>query len=233
MPFSRNASGSGKTASAGAQTIVGGAPVSSRVLSEALTLAPRLIAVDSGADTCLAAGHVPEAVVGDLDSISQAARIAFADRLHPIPEQDSTDFAKALRTFPAPLTLAVGFIGARSDHFLACLSALARIGERCVLLSETDCVTLCPRAIALDLAAGTRVSLWPLAPVRGTSAGLFWPIDGLELSPTGRVGTSNVATGPVRLTLDGPTALILPADCLRILVESLDAVSRPGGPVPL
>lgn len=215
------------------QTLVGGAPSSRRTLAEALTHAPRLIAADGGADACLAAGLVPEIVVGDLDSISDAARAAFADRLRHVPEQDSTDFGKALAALPAGLTLAVGFTSGRTDHFLACLSALARTRARCILLGDADCIALCPPHIALDLAPGTRVSLWPLGPARGRSTGLRWPLDGIALDPAGRVGTSNEATGPVALEMDGPCVLILPAESLPALIAALDAAPRPRDPAAL
>jgi len=216
------------------QTLVGGAPVSRATLDEALSHAPRLIAADGGADTALAYDLVPDVVVGDLDSISAAARAAFADRLVHIAEQDSTDFAKALRTCPASLTIGVGFIGARIDHFLANLTEIARNGPDCILLGEDDCLCLCPKTIALDLEPGTRVSLWPLGTVRGTSTGLRWPIDGIEMSPETRVGTSNEALGPVTLTLSGGSmVLILPAGALSVLVKSLDRAPRPRASAPL
>nr|WP_281494069.1 thiamine diphosphokinase [Jannaschia sp. S6380] len=209
--------------------MIGGAPVSTAVLDEALRHAPRLIAVDSGADTAIEAGRMPEAVIGDLDSVSAAARSALADRVTHIAEQDSTDFAKALRSFPAGLTIAVGFTGARVDHFLACLTELARSRGRCVLLDEVDCICIAPAHLDLDLSRGTRVSLWPLDTVRGRSRGLHWPIDGIAMSPLTRVGTSNRATGPVSLTLEqGTVALILPARALPILLESLEMASRGG-----
>lgn len=205
-----------------AQTLVGGAPVSIEILNKALILAPRLIAVDGGANMLLAAGMRPDAVVGDLDSISDAARAAFADRLHPIAEQDSTDFAKALRTFPAPLSLAVGFMGARHDHFLSCLTELARSGAPCVLLGEEECLCIAPPALTLDLAAGTRVSLWPLGAGAGRSAGLRWPLDGLDFGPVTRTGTSNAATGPVTLALEGgPWVLSLAAHALPAMMDAL------------
>lgn len=213
------------------QTLVGGAPVTRATLDRALARASRLVAVDGGADTLLDAKLRPDLVVGDFDSISDAARAAFADRLRHIPEQDSTDFAKALRTSPAPLTIAVGFVGARVDHFLACLSVLAYTLAPCLLLGEEDCVFIAPRDLALDVPPGTRVSLWPMGPVTGRGTGLRWPVDGISMAPDGRVGTSNEATGPVRLTFDGaPMAVIVPAAALD---EALRALAcPPRGPAP-
>lgn len=214
--------------------MLGAAPVDAQVLERALQLAPDLVAVDGGADAALAAGHRPGAVVGDFDSVAPATRTALADRLHRIAEQDSTDFAKALRSFPAGRTLAVGFTGARADHFLACLSELARSRAPCVLLDDADCICIAPARIALDLAPGTRVSLWPLDAVRARSTGLHWPLDGIALSPVGRVGTSNRATGPVTLAIEaGTAALILPAKTLPALLEALENASRGGAARPL
>jgi thiamine pyrophosphokinase len=205
-----------------AVTLVGGAPASVREIEISLTFAPRLVAVDGGADTLLAAGLGPELVVGDMDSLSGAARAAFGDRLHEISEQDSTDFAKALRTCPAPFAIGVGFVGARVDHFLACLTEMARGDATVVLLGPEDCVCIAPPHATFELARGARVSLWPLTRARGRSEGLRWPIDGLVLDPVGRAGTSNEATGPVTLAIDeGQVALILPAAEIGRLIEGL------------
>ena len=218
----------------GAQTLVGGAPVARATLAAARRIAPRLVAADGGADALLAAGLAPDLVVGDLDSISPAARAAFAARIVHVPEQDSTDFEKALRASPAPLTIAVGFLGARLDHALACLSALARDPAPCILLSETDCVFVAPPRLRLDLAAGTRVSLWPLGPATGRSEGLRWPIDGIAMAPAGRVGTSNAAEGPVAATFEGgPVAVILPAGALGAAIAALAGAPRGSGAPPL
>lgn len=189
--------------------------------------APRLVAADGGADTILAAGLTPESVIGDMDSISDGARAAFADKLHPIAEQNSTDFAKALRSTDAPFTLAVGFLGARVDHFLACLSELARTRAPVILLDGTDCICIAPPQLRLTMAPGARISLWPLARTTGRGTGLRWPIDGLVLDPVGRVGTSNEATGPVTLDIEGgPMAVILDANALDTLLDALQLAPR-------
>lgn len=213
---------------------MGGAPFAAATLAAAIRHAPRLVAADGGADALRAAGLVPDLVVGDLDSISPAARAAFADRILHVAEQDSTDFEKAMRASPAPFTIAVGFLGARIDHALACLSAMARDRVACVLLSEADCVFVSPPVLALDLARGTRVSLWPMGPATGRSAGLRWPIDGIAMAPDGRVGTSNAAEGPIHVRFDGgPVAVILPASALPAALAAVTAAPRGGGIPPL
>lgn len=187
-------------------------------LAAALAHAECVVAADGGADKALAAGIMPEAVIGDFDSLSARARREIPqERLHRIDEQDSTDFDKALRHVSAPLVIGLGFLGARVDHELAAMTVLARHADRrCILLGSEDLVMLCPPRLALNLPAGTRVSLFPLGPVTGRSTGLRWPLDGLEFAPALRGGTSNEAVGgPVEIATDQPLMLlILPLSCL-------------------
>ncbi|MDO5613853.1 MAG: thiamine diphosphokinase [Paracoccus sp. (in: a-proteobacteria)] len=201
-------------------TLIGGGLVDADALAAALALAPVVVAADSGADAALAAGLMPRAVIGDFDSISAAARAAIPpENLHHIAEQDSTDFAKCLMRIAAPFVIAVGFDGHRVDHTLAAMTVLARHPKPpCVILTAADAVALASPDLRLDLPAGTRVSLFPLAEVRGTSTGLRWPIDGLTLAPAGRIGTSNQASGPVRIRSTGPLLVILPAAHLPALL---------------
>ncbi|MBF9058229.1 thiamine diphosphokinase [Rhodobacterales bacterium HKCCSP123] len=217
-------------------TLLGGGALGEGDLSLSLSLAPRLVAADGGAATALAAGHMPEAVYGDMDSLADEARARIpADRVHAIPEQESTDFDKALRQIRAPVILAVGFTGARIDHELAVYHVLAaRAASRCIVLGAEDMILHAPPRLMLDLPRGTRLSIFPLAPVTGRSRGLEWQIDGLRLDPLGRIGTSNRSTGaPVELTFDGPGALlILPRTELRAVFDAVAGASvwsRPAG----
>ena len=188
--------------------------------------APIILAVDRGADRAAAHGFSPQAIFGDLDSLSSVdAWTARGVPVHRIPEQDSVDFEKALEAVEAPAALSLGFLGGRVDHELAVFNALVRHADRpVVLLGEEDCICCLPRSLSLDLPVGTRVSLFPMDEVTGLSSqGLEWPLDGLTLSPTGRVGTSNRATGPVQITCgDGACLLILPATQLEALLEGLN-----------
>ena len=218
-------------------TLVAGGPVRRSDLRLALSRAPVLIAADGGADRALALGARPEAVVGDLDSLSAAARAQLGALVHEVAEQETTDFDKALAAIRAPLVIALGAIGGRADHALAALSGLMRHsvagGGPVILLGPEDVIFAAPARLSLALRAGDRLSIYPLASVSGRSLGLDWPIDGLALDPMGRIGTSNrVSTDAVVLEFDGPGALlILPAARLDAVIRAL-CPARDGAPPP-
>ena len=214
--------------------LIGAGLASPKIIEEILAFAPFLVAADGGAASVLAAGYMPEAVFGDFDSLAPEVRDKLpTDRLHHVAEQESTDFEKALTRIDAPLILAVGFAGRRLDHELAVYNAIVRHAERaCIIVGPHDLVFAAPRRVALDLPLGTRLSLFPLAPVSGRSEGLEWPIAGLEFAPGGRVGTSNRVTGHVLLDFHAPGMLVilpravLPAAMAALAVEPAAAPAR-------
>ena len=204
--------------------LVGGGDVLPTEITRVLETVSAVVAADSGADVLMDMGIVPDAVIGDMDSISPKVRAALPDGVvHHIAEQDTTDFDKCLRNIAAPLVVALGFLGARLDHQLAVLTVLSRrADQRVMLIGQSDIVAICPPNLSLDLPAGTRVSLFPMGPVTGRSTGLRWPIDGIDFAPNGRVGTSNEALGPVTLHIDGPDMLImLPVEFEGVLRSAL------------
>ncbi|WP_306151218.1 thiamine diphosphokinase [Roseovarius sp. MMSF_3281] len=192
-------------------TLVGGAEISKKMLNRARSLGSLVVAADGGADAALENGVVPEAVIGDFDSLTDWARDQIPDNaLHLISEQDTTDFDKCLGNINAPLVIGVGFSGNRLDHQLAAYNTLVRHPDRpCLLLGVEELVFLCPPSIRLDLESGTPVSLFPMGAVEGLSDGLKHPIDGLNFAPDGRVGTSNTALGPVEVSVTSPKMLVI------------------------
>lgn len=204
-------------------TVVGGGAVSPVDLQVALTVAPTLVAADSGADRALALGQPPDWVIGDLDSISEAARRIIPEkRIAHIAEQDSTDFTKCLTRIAAPFVMAVGFSGIRLDHTLAALTTMASVTRPpVIMLASDDIVFLAPARMTLPLMPGTRVSLYPMGPARGVSTGLEWPIEGIDFAPGSRVGTSNAANGLVTLRVEGKMLVMLPRDTLATVMTAL------------
>jgi len=205
-------------------TLVGAGDPEAGDIRLLMSHAPDLVAADGGANACLSFGLTPIAAIGDFDSLDPATRERLPNmRFIHVAEQDSTDFDKSLTTIDAPFILATGFTAGRLDHTLAVMSALVQHRDTpVVVLGGDDVIFAAPERISLALPTGTRVSLFPMTAVRGQSTGLKWPIDGLTLEPNGRIGTSNVAEGPVTLSFDAPGCLIiLPRAALEPALHAL------------
>ena len=178
-------------------------------------------AADGGADAAARAGLKPVLVAGDFDSIS-SPQLFSGSRVVEVPDQDRTDFAKALDLIEAPLVIGLGLLGKRLDHTLAATNTLSRAGGRpVVLLDKRDAVLFSRGAVAMDLEPGDRVSVWPLQGQSfAGSKGLVWPLDGLHLEPAALTGTSNrVAEGDGRVEIvpsDGGSGYLVILDAGRV-----------------
>lgn len=201
-----------------AVALLGHAEVTSRNMQRLIDSGVPLICADGGAFTALEFGLVPECIIGDMDSFSGP----YGGQIIHITEQDTTDFEKCIYTVDAPLYMCFGFLGGRVDHGLTNLSVLARYPDKAVILiGDQDVCFCCPDHLDIDLPKGTRVSVFPMGPTKMQSTGLKWPLDGLDLSPTTRIATSNKASGTtVSLTKEqGDAVVILP-------IAHLDAVTQ-------
>ena len=120
-----------------------------------------------------------------------------------MPEQETTDFEKALYCTTAPVTIGLGMTGRRFDHTLAALDAVTRHGKDrvIILVDEADLAMALTGPFSFEVDPHERVSVHPLLPIRfKRSVGLKYPLDGLRLAPGERTGTSNEAVdGPFRI----------------------------------
>ena len=205
--------------------LVGGADLGPQDLNILQSYAPSFVGVDGGADHLLTAGIRPVAVIGDLDSISDGARLEYSDLLHHVCEQDTVDFEKAWRLVDAPIVFAVGFSGGRLDHTLAVLNVMGRFGGRRLILIGTEDVTaIVPRdGIVLNgLGTGSRLSLMPLATARVSATGIRWPVDDQVFDTLRFTSPSNEVVGPVvTLSAEGPVLLVLPRRSLDAMVKEM------------
>lgn len=205
--------------------LVGGADLGPQDLNILQSYAPSFVGVDGGADHLLTAGIRPVAVIGDLDSISDSARLEYSDLLHHVCEQDTVDFEKAWRLVDAPIVFAVGFSGGRLDHTLAVLNVMGRFGGRRLILIGTEDVTaIVPRdGIVLNgLGTGSRLSLMPLATARVSATGMRWPVDDQVFDTLRFTSPSNEVVGPVvTLSAEGPVLLVLPRRSLDAMVKAM------------
>ena len=168
------------------------------------------VGVDGGANRFLMLGLSPHVVTGDFDSLTSED----LDRLEargvtvvPTPDQDYTDFDKALAYVCYELGLTdiqvFGAVGGRLDHTYSVLSALIKYGRDSRLnirlvdsIGETFSISGEWTRSGEDL-IGRTLSLITLGPVSGiTTTGVRWPLTHESLAPGIRDGTLNEITEP-------------------------------------
>lgn len=184
----------------GILVIVGGGAVDEAVLRTLVEDGASVIAADGGADGCARAGIVPEAILGDMDSLENQDDWVTKTRIIEINEQLTTDFEKCLYSSDAPVTIALGMTGKRFDHTLAALDCVTRFARKrhIILVDEKDIALAVSGEFTFPIEVGDRVSVHPLGKVSfARSTGLEYPLDGLTLEQGVRTGTSNMATNSI------------------------------------
>jgi len=184
----------------GVLVIVGGGAVDEALLRALVEGGASVIAADGGADDCALAGIVPQAIIGDMDSLEDQDTWATKTRIIKIEEQLTTDFEKCLYSSKAPVTIALGMTGKRFDHTLAALDCVTRFARKrqIILVDEKDIALALSGEFTFPIEVGDRVSVHPLGKVSfARSTGLGYPLDGLTLEQGVRTGTSNFATNSI------------------------------------
>ena len=167
-----------------------------------------VVAADGGGRFLASAGIVPDVLVGDFDSLDEAAVAEVAAQgarivRHPV-RKDQTDgelaVDEALRAGADELVLA-GALGAL-DHVLGHLALLGRVEARgtparLVSPGMTVRVLVAPADVRLDAGRGTRVSLASLAgDALVTLSGLEYELDHGRLPGDTCLGLGNAVAGP-------------------------------------
>ena len=176
-----------------------------------LERADLVIAADGGAALLEAAGHVPDRLIGDLDSADPALvqRLVAAgtavERHDPAKDASDVELAveAALAAGSTEVVLLGAFGGSRIDHELANVLLLADPA-----LSDVDIVAVRGPSRLRALTGGRRVELEGVAgdlvtllPAGGdalgvTTAGLRWALDDATLRMGRTRGLSNVIDNP-------------------------------------
>ncbi len=174
--------------------IVGGGEVDTALLWRFRREGAAIIAADGGANICAEKRIMPDAIIGDMDSIADAKYWQEKSKLIKVEDQETTDFEKCLKLSEAPVTIAIGMAGERVDHTLANLDILLRYGSkrRLAIATKEDLIIRVSGAIEFDVLPGSRISVLPVEPIKFLrSSGLKYPLDGVELAPGKKIGISN------------------------------------------
>ncbi len=161
-----------------------------------------VLAADGGADSALAAGVLPSAVIGDLDSISPRTRRALQDVpfIH-VERQDNTDLEKALDWLTAQGftdCVIAGATGGRLDFTLGNVLSVRPYARKIRVQFIGDKWQLWVLTQGLKFAArkGARVSLLPLTSCKNvTLKGLKYRVsnEDWDTSHTGRTLSNEAA----------------------------------------
>ncbi len=166
-----------------------------------------IVCADGGSRYALALGLQPNAVIGDLDSITEADRAALqkaGTQIRQYPrDKNETDLELALRYARergVSNILIIGALGDRLDHTLGNIAMLtdpAFAGLDVRLDDGLEEVLFCRGEARIDGSAGELVSLIPWGnAVHGVrTSGLKWPLNDETLFPDQTRGISNEMNG--------------------------------------
>ncbi|OLP60181.1 thiamine diphosphokinase [Xaviernesmea oryzae] len=197
-----------------------GGPLTAGPRLTALLAGNRAVAADGGMRHAPLLSTLPELWVGDFDSSADEliARYPQVHREPYPPAKNETDgeiaTEAAIARGATRLVLAGALGGERSDHALLHLLlglSLAERGIEAVLTSgEEEAYPLLPGTRALDLPKGSLFSILGFTALDGlTISGARYPLEDFAL-PFGSSRTiSNVAEGPVHITLERGRAILL------------------------
>lgn len=195
---------------------LGGEKPSPELSRKASSRADYIIAADSGYLPALDHGVVPNVVTGDFDSIGSPPSDESIE-IVPAPEQDATDFEKALRLVPDNTAILeiLGGTGLRSDHFLTNLLIAAGCppNQRVVFEDDTQTIYRVTRDCPLDedMLPESVISLIPFSACPGvTTSGLHWDLDNSSMGPGEQLGQSNrVDTPSVSIQVESGTLYVV------------------------
>ena len=162
--------------------------------------AGRIICCDGSAEALVNAGLVPDAIVGDLDSLKKAIAKRFSDRLFRDKSQETNDLTKAVKWCRAAgynELVITGATGKREDHTIGNISLLAEYIKTVKVIMVTDTGIFYPftESCRVPSVKGQQVSLFAIDPeTEITSSGLKYPLINRKLRNWWEA-TLNEATG--------------------------------------
>ncbi len=173
-----------------------------------------VICCDGSAGCLLKDGIDPEAIVGDLDSLSEETAGKYSDRLYRDDDQETNDLTKAVNwciNKGYKEIVILGATGKREDHTLGNISLLAEYARKTDVIMVTDTGIFSPHLKSCSISSfpGQQVSVFSINPdTRITSSGLKYKLDKLKLHNWWRA-TLNEATGDsFELTFTGGPIIV-------------------------
>lgn len=141
-----------------------------------------IVCCDGSVGNLVAAGFQPDAIVGDMDSISPELKDRFSDRIFIDENQETNDLTKAVewcRAMNYKDIVILGGTGKREDHTIANISLLTEYAVYMNVIMVTDSGIFRPllSSSAVSAFPGQQISVFSIDPATEvTSLGLKYPL---------------------------------------------------------
>jgi thiamine pyrophosphokinase len=144
--------------------------------------AAKIICCDGSAENLIKAGYIPDAIVGDMDSLNDSIAGRFHDRIFRDTDQETNDLTKAVgwckeRGFND--LVIIGATGKREDHTIGNISLLTEyIAELNVkMITDTGILMALRESTSIQSFPGQQISIFSIDPdTEITSQGLRYTL---------------------------------------------------------
>jgi thiamine pyrophosphokinase len=145
--------------------------------------AERIVCCDGSAENLIKGGYIPDAIIGDMDSLNESIAGRFNDRIFKDEGQETNDLTKAVNWCTERgyrVLVIVGATGKREDHTIGNISLLADYIKEVDIKMVTDTGILMALAESSVIPSfpGQQVSIFSIDPeTEITSHGLKYSLD--------------------------------------------------------
>jgi len=150
--------------------------------------AERIVCCDGSAENLIKGGYIPDAIVGDMDSLNDSIAGRFNDRIFKDEGQETNDLTKAVNwcTERGYMELViVGATGKREDHTIGNISLLAEYVRevKVKMVTDTGLLMALSEGSVVSSFPGQQVSIFSIDPeTEITSHGLKYPLENRKIN---------------------------------------------------
>lgn len=183
----------------------------------ALRHAQRVVCCDGAAAELLRRGVVPDAIVGDMDSLDPELQERYAHIIVRESEQETNDLCKAFRYAltldPTSITI-LGASGGREDHTFGNISHLVEFTAAAPcpveIVTETGRFVAILDSATLRCCEGTQISIFAFDPtLKIKSAGLKYPTDNVIFDALWKATLNEASSSTVTLSFNHPSGVLV------------------------
>ncbi len=161
-------------------------------------------------------GIIPDAVVGDMDTLENELIEKYCSVIHKDPDQESNDLTKAFKYTLSHKPVSISILGAtgkREDHTIGNISLLAEYASTTeipvAIYTDYGVFTAMKKSGCFKAAIGDQISLFAFgSDVRIESEGLKYPLKGVVFDSWWKGTLNEVSSKLVRLNISNGTVII-------------------------